>query len=128
MDSIVHFEIPAKNVKRASKFYSSAFGWKIEKYPGFSYWGLTTTPTGKNGMPSKPGAINGGMGKKGKNAPDLVTVTIQVKNIDSALKTVAKVGGKVTEKKTPVGDMGFTAYFSDTEGNVIGLYQSNRKR
>ena len=29
--SIVHFEIPADDVERARKFYSTLFGWKIEK-------------------------------------------------------------------------------------------------
>jgi predicted enzyme related to lactoylglutathione lyase len=46
-----------------------------------------------------------------------------VKDIDAALANVKKLGGKVTEKKTPVGDMGFSAYFEDTEGNVIGPFQ-----
>ena len=29
--SIVHFEIPADDVERARKFYSTLFDWKIEK-------------------------------------------------------------------------------------------------
>jgi len=124
MDSIVHFEIPAKNVKRASTFYTKAFGWQITQFPGFEYWSLGTTPSDKNGTPTSPGAINGGMGKKGVMAPNAVTVTISVKDVDAALKTVKKLGGKVTGKKTPVGDMGFSAYFEDTEGNNIGLFQS----
>src|SRR5450759_1422528 len=32
MDSIVHFEIPADNPKRASKFYNDAFGWNIQQW------------------------------------------------------------------------------------------------
>jgi len=28
---IVHFEIEAKDTKRASKFYHSAFGWKMDQ-------------------------------------------------------------------------------------------------
>ena len=32
--SIVHFEIPADDVERARKFYSTLFGWKIEKMKG----------------------------------------------------------------------------------------------
>ena len=124
MDSIVHFEIPAKNVKRASTFYTKAFGWQITQFPGFEYWSLGTTPSDKNGTPTSPGAINGGMGKKGVMAPSAVTVTISVTDIDAALATVKKLGGKVTGKKTPVGDMGFSAYFEDTEGNNIGLFQS----
>jgi len=124
VDSVVHFEIPAKDVKRASDFYAKAFGWQINQYPNFDYWVLGTTASDKNGMPTSPGSINGGMGKKGKTAPKNVTVTIGVADIDAALANVKKLGGKVTAKKMPVGDMGFTAYFEDTEGNVMGLFQS----
>lgn len=126
MDSIVHFEIPAKDVTRASAFYSKAFGWQINQFPNFEYWSLGTTASDKDGRPTSPGAINGGLGKKGKTAPDNVTVTISVADIDSALANVKKLGGKAVGKKMPVGDMGFSAYFEDTEGNVIGLWQSAR--
>jgi uncharacterized protein len=124
MDSIVHFEIPAKDPKRASDFYTKAFGWQISQFPNFEYWSLGTTPSDSNGRPTAPGAINGGMGKRGQMAPDNVTVTISVKDIDAALATITKLGGKAHGKKMPVGDMGFSAYFKDTEGNVIGLFQS----
>ena len=124
MDSIVHFEIPAKNVKRASDFYSKAFGWTFNQFPGVEYWSIGTTMSDKNGMPTSPGAINGGMGQKGKMAPEAVTVTVSVKDIDSALENIKKLGGKQVGKKMPVADMGFSAYFQDTEGNVIGLWQA----
>jgi len=124
MDSVVHFEIPAKDPKRASAFYEKAFGWSLNQYPGVQYWMIGTTESDKNGMPTKPGAINGGMGKKGFMGLDAVTVTIAVSDIDAALATVTKLGGKAHGKKNPVGDMGWSAYFKDTEGNVIGLWQS----
>ena len=123
MDSVVHFEIPAKDTMRASNFYSKAFGWQISQFPNFEYWSLGTTMSDKNGTPTTPGAINGGLGKKGETAPKDVTVTIGVADLDKALATVKKLGGKQTGKKMPVGDMGWTAYFEDTEGNVIGLWQ-----
>ena len=124
MDSVVHFEIPAKDVKRASAFYTKAFGWTFNQFPGFEYWSIGTTMSDKNGMPTSPGAINGGMVKKGQMAPDQVVVTVHVKDIDSALDNIKKLGGKQVGQKMPVGDMGFSAYFSDTEGNVIGLWQA----
>ena len=43
MDSIVHFEIPADDPKRASKFYSDVFGWQVQAMEGFPYWSLITT-------------------------------------------------------------------------------------
>ena len=125
MDSIVHFEIPAKDTKRAANFYSKAFGWNITQFPGFEYWSLGTTAVDpKTQMPTTPGAINGGMGKKGEMAPQNVTVTISVKDIDAALATVKKLGGTQIGKKMPVGDMGWSAYFEDTEGNIIRLFQN----
>ena len=51
-------------------------------------------------------------------------ITIEVAEIDDALKTIEQLGGKVQLGKTPVGDMGFSAYFTDTEGNTLGLWQS----
>jgi predicted enzyme related to lactoylglutathione lyase len=124
MDSVVHFEIPAKDPKRASAFYAKAFGWNITQFPNFEYWSLGTTMSDKDGRPTSPGAINGGMGKKGVMAPKDVTVTIDVKDIDGALANIKKLGGKQSGKKMPVGDMGWSAYFEDTEGNIIGLWQS----
>jgi predicted enzyme related to lactoylglutathione lyase len=124
MDSVVHFEIPANDVKRASAFYSKAFGWQLSQFPGFEYWSVGTTPVDKNQMPTSPGAINGGLGKRGEMAPKAVTVTISVKDIDASLATVKKLGGKAVGKKMPVGDMGWSAYFEDTEGNLIGLWQN----
>jgi len=124
VDSVVHFEIPAKDVKRAADFYTKAFGWNISQFPNFEYWTLGTTAVDKNGTPTNPGAINGGMGKKGVMAPKEVTVTISVPDVDAALAKVKTLGGKMSGKKMPVGDMGFSAYFEDTEGNIIGLWQN----
>lgn len=124
MDSVVHFEIPAKDVKRASDFYQKAFGWQITQFPNFDYWSLGTTAVDDKQMPTTPGAINGGMGKKGSTGPEHVTVTISVKDIDAAQAEIKKLGGKEVGQKMPVGNMGFSAYFEDTEGNLIGLWQN----
>lgn len=123
--SVVHFEIPADNVKRAQAFYSKAFGWQANPIPGMNYTMLGTTPSDHNGRPTEPGAINGGMGKRNGPLKNPV-VTIGVDNIEASLETVKNLGGKVVQKKQQVGDMGFSAYFKDTEGNVIGLWQAAR--
>jgi predicted enzyme related to lactoylglutathione lyase len=78
------------------------------------------------GRPTSPGAVNGGMGKKSATLK-VPTVTVSVTDIDETLANIKKLGGKVVEKKSPVGDMGFTAYFADPEGNVIGLWQDTPK-
>ena len=123
MDSVVHFEIPADDTKRASKFYKDAFGWSMEQFPPMEYWMVQTTEVGEDRVPKKPGSINGGMGKRG-GALKSTVVTIAVDDIDKSLAKIEKLGGKTVQKKQPVGDMGFTAYFKDSEGNVVGLWQN----
>ncbi len=51
-------------------------------------------------------------------------LTIGVDSIDEALDKVEASGGKTVEAKQPVGDMGFTAYINDSEGNLIGLWEN----
>lgn len=54
-------------------------------------------------------------------------ITIGVDDIDSSLKAIVKWGGKTLRKKEDIGqNMGFTAYFIDTEGNVMGLYRAGK--
>jgi predicted enzyme related to lactoylglutathione lyase len=54
-------------------------------------------------------------------APNLV---IDVPDIDEALSKVETAGGKTVTQRMPVGDMGFAAYFTDTEGNLLGLWET----
>jgi len=124
---VVHFEIPADNLERAKTFYQQAFGWQISQYPGMEYHMVGTTPVDqKTQMPTEPGAINGGMTKRNNEVKNTV-ITVDVSDIDSSLKSIEKLGGKIIQNKQPVADMGFTAYFKDTEGNIIGLWQSARR-
>jgi uncharacterized protein len=123
MDKVVHFEVPFDDGDRASTFYREAFGWQLNAMPEYQYVMVSTTPTDDNGRPSEPGAINGGMmARQGPiSAP---VITIGVEDLDDALSRIEKLGGKVAIGRQPVGDMGYSAYFTDTEGNLIGLWQN----
>jgi hypothetical protein len=123
MDKVVHFEIPADDLARAKKFYNTVFGWNMNEMPQMEYVLVGTTESDENGTPKEPGAINGGMLKRQDPVKSPV-VTINVKSIDEAAKTIEKNGGNMIRLKMPVGEMGFAAYFKDTEGNVIGLWQN----
>ncbi|HEV2087490.1 MAG TPA: VOC family protein [Cryptosporangiaceae bacterium] len=120
---VVHFEIPADDVERARDFYREAFGWTIRSMPGMDYSLVGTTPSDENGMPTEVGGINGGMLTRQPpiTAPVIV---VDVADIDATLTAVEKLGGAVTRGREPVGDMGFAAYLTDPEGNVIGLWQT----
>lgn len=123
MNSVVHFEVPFDNKERATLFYSEIFGWKINDMPEIDYTGVMTTATGENMMPTTPGAINGALVQRTatESAP---VITIGVDSIDAFLPRIEANGGKIVVAKGEVPDMGYYAYFTDTEGNVIGLWQN----
>jgi predicted enzyme related to lactoylglutathione lyase len=120
---VVHFEVPADDLDRASRFYSEAFGWRLRAIPGMNYTLVSTSETGPDGAPAEVGAINGGMLRRGAPVTAPI-VTVQVDDIDAALAAVERLGGTVALGRQQVGDMGFSAYFVDTEGNTLGLWQN----
>jgi hypothetical protein len=120
---VVHFEIPFDDPQRATEFYREAFGWQLDSMPEFQYTMVRTTPVGDQGMPTEPGAINGGMMQRQGDISSPV-ITIAVDDIDKSLETIGSLGGATVSAKMPVGDMGFAAYFRDPEGNVMGLWQN----
>lgn len=123
MAKVVHFEIPFDDQARATKFYSTAFGWKLTDMPQMSYVMAQTTEVDDNQMPKEPGAINGGLFQRPKDAPH-PTLYVDVSSIEEALAKVESAGGKVVTPKTPIPGMGAYARVTDTEGNVIGLFQA----
>jgi uncharacterized protein len=122
---IVHFEIPYDDGERAHAFYEKAFGWKLDRMPEMSYTMVSTGPSGDQG-PTEPGFINGGMFDRSDNGAPGAVVVIDVDDIDAALATVTELGGESLVGRTPVGEMGWSAYFKDTEGNLVGLWQTAR--
>ena len=123
MDKVVHFEIPADDMERAKKFYSSIFGWRLRDMPEMKYTTVTTVEVDEKQMPKESGAINGGLMERTKDVRSPV-FAIDVDSVDEYAKKVEEAGGRVVMPKTKVGDMGFYAYVTDTEGNIIGLWQN----
>lgn len=124
MDKMVHFEIPADDISRAKDFYSSTFGWQLDDMPGgMDYTIVRTVDVDEQQMPKEPGAINGGMMKRSSDTPSPV-ITINVEAIDDALKKVESGGGSTVRPRTEIPGMGAFAYFKDTEGNVMGLWEN----
>jgi uncharacterized protein len=124
MDKIVHFEIPADDVARAKEFYGSIFEWELQDYPEMQYTIVMTVPVDDKQMPTQPGAINGGMMKRSNTTPSSPVLTIEVQSIDEALKKVEAGVGETVTPRTPIPGMGAFAYFKDTEGNTLGLFET----
>jgi len=119
---VVHFEVPFDNGDRAQAFYQSAFGWNMLPMPEMSYTMVSTGPTGDQG-PSEPGYIGGGMMERNEFFRGPV-ITIDVDDINATLAKIEELGGKIVRPRQEVGEMGFTAYFTDPEGNLTGLWQN----
>jgi uncharacterized protein len=120
---VVHFEIPYEDQDRAQQFYKAAFDWQLQGMPGMGYVLASTGPTGDRG-PTEPGFINGGMLSRSDSPSAGPLVVVDVESIDEALQRIADLGGQTIVGKQPVGDMGFSAYVRDPEGNVLGLWET----
>ena len=119
---VVHFEVPFDDADRALSFYRDVFEWDIQSMPDMGYNMVSTGPMGNQGA-SEPGYIGGGMLQRQAPVTNPV-ITLMVDDIDATLVTVEKHGGSAVVAKTAVGDMGFSAYFRDSEGNLMGLWQN----
>jgi predicted enzyme related to lactoylglutathione lyase len=123
MDKVLHFEIPFDDKARAMKFYEAAFDWKLQDMAEMNYVMAMTTPGDERMRPKEPGAINGGLFQRPKEAPN-TCIYVGVASIDAALKKVTGAGGRIVTPKTPIPGMGAFARVADTEGNVVGLFEN----
>ena len=120
---VIHFEIPADDPERNYAFYQDVFGWRINAMPEMEYALVQTADTDETGAVTTPGAINGGMLRR-QGAITGPVITISTDDLEATLAHVEKAGGTIVVPRTAVGDMGFSAYITDPEGNVVGLWQN----
>ena len=109
---VTHFEINARDGRRAQDFYSALFGWKIKADNEMNY-GLVDTGV-------KMG-INGGIGQTEQNGNPSVMFYVQVEDIQKYLDSAVALGSRVIVPLTDVPGMVTFAQFADPEGNVVGL-------
>ena len=126
MSKVVHFEVPADDQARAARFYAEVFDWHTIAMPQMNYIMAHSGPTDdSNGMPKEAGFINGGimMRKDIKNP----VIIVDVQSVDEAVKKAESMGSKIVRPKVQVGDMGFVAYVTDSEGNIVGVWENIKK-
>jgi predicted enzyme related to lactoylglutathione lyase len=130
---VVHFEIEAKDQDRAKKFYSDAFGWKMDQQ-GEDMGNYVVVKTGEMTGDPKDVGINGGIFQRDKKELNAYSCVIGVEDIDEAIKKVKAAGGKVyddnvTPDGKPLGEkvdiphVGIYVKCDDTEGNRFTLLQ-----
>ena len=116
MPRVVHFEIYADEVERATKFYAEVFGWQIHKWDGpDDYWLAITGGDGEAGI---DGAI------RARPQPGAIGMNfIDVESVDDYIAKIQANGGTLVRPKIHIPEVGYTAVCNDTEGNPVGLFQ-----
>ena len=118
MVAMVMFEIHASDPERAARFYGEAFDWQFDN-PANDFYRLT------NDSP-----VQGSIFRR--RGPDPVdgqplnawACTLQVESVDAALSAVQRAGGRSAVPKFALPGVGWSAYFKDTEGNIVGLFET----
>jgi uncharacterized protein len=111
MNKLVHWEIPATDVKKSGDFYSKLFGWKMQGWSDDYLLFEVEDGTG------------GGITKVEKMPEPCIDVYVGVDDIPAALKKAEALGAKVERPKTEIGGgMGFYAYLRDPGGCRIGVW------
>ena len=118
--TLVHFEIPANDPDKLTKFYTDLFGWKSQTIPELGYWMIETK--------SQEGevAVTGGVMKK-IDENQRPTNYISVESVDEYSRKISQLGGKIIMPKTEVPGRGFLAVALDPEGNPFGIWESTQK-
>jgi predicted enzyme related to lactoylglutathione lyase len=109
-----HVELSTDDVKKAKKFYSAVFAWKLNEMPAMSYTLIDVS-----------GGTGGGMQKK--NMPEQPTAWLPYVQVDDVKATMAKVikaGGTAVLEYQEIGDMGSIGIFADPQGAALGLWAS----
>jgi uncharacterized protein len=106
---VVHFEIGCKDLAKTEQFFGELFGWRLQRNGPAS-----TIDTGsQQGVPGHITAL-------GHEPQHYTMFYVEVDDVQAALDKAASLGGKtlVPPVKIPTGTF---AWFSDPEGNTIGL-------
>jgi predicted enzyme related to lactoylglutathione lyase len=128
MNSVVHFEMPAKDKKRVAQFYTNAFGWNMQQLGTEmgSYVLAGTTEVDENNMPKNPGAINGGFYEyKDEPGFQYPSVVVAVDDLEESIEKVKAEGGEIVGEQMDIPGIGKFVSIKDTEGNRVGMLQPN---
>jgi len=119
-NSLNWFEIPVMDMARAKHFYQVIFSIHMQED---SMMGMQMAS-----FPYIPGngKVGGALVKSEFNKPSMEGILIYLNanpDLDNVLSKVEAEGGKILVPKTLINEqIGYMAFFMDTEGNRIGLH------
>lgn len=109
---IVHAEIRSADPDATRAFFGALFGWT---FPDGAIPGYTYVDSGvPDALPAGIGPVQGG--------EPLVTFFVGVEDIDAAVASAERLGGRVVQAPQRVPGVAF-ALVADPAGQVVGLAQ-----
>ncbi len=118
MNPVVHFEIPVRDLERASRFYAAVFQVTLERQVIDGYE-MALFPFDEGGA-----GASGALAKGDVYVPTLdgAILYFRTDDIDGVLARARASGGRELLSKTAVGP-NLVAEFADSEGNRIAITQ-----
>lgn len=114
------FEISVSDINRAKKFYETIFGIDMQQQEMMGMKMAFFPSEDMNGKVSG-GLVQGPMHKPSADGSKIYFNGNP--DLSDSLSRIEKAGGKVTMPKTKISDdIGFMAFFTDTEGNNVALH------
>lgn len=118
------FEIPAMDIDRAKKFYDAIFGIDMVVLPEMMGMKMAGFP-----MEMGSGKASGGLAQSQMHKPSADGAIIYLNanpSIQAVIDRIEPAGGKVVMPRTQISpEIGYMAFFMDTEGNKIGLHAND---
>ena len=118
------FEIPANDINRAKTFYGKVFNTEMQDMG--ENMGMKMA-----GFPSEMGngKASGGLVQSDMHKPSTEGAVVYLNanpNIQQVIDRIEPAGGKVVMPKTQISpEIGYMAFFIDSEGNKVGLHGQN---
>lgn len=113
------FEIYVQDMLRARAFYEAVFATRLERLqspPDIEMWAFP-------GHPGQPGA-SGALVKMAHGPSGGNTTLVYFSCVDCGVEAARAVahGGTICRDRFAIGEYGYIALVTDSEGNVIGLH------
>ena len=106
---ICHFEIGCRDRAQTQQFFSQLFDWKMEEMGP-----ATMIRTGED--------VGGHITALGHEPHNYTMFYVKVDDVNAYLEKAKSLGGKTVVPPVPIPS-GLFAWFTDPEGNTIGLFQ-----
>ena len=116
-NAINWFELPATDFQRAVTFYGNVLNAELQEFENNGVH-MAFFPATDNGV---GGCVTHGNGNQPHTEGTLVYLN-GGEDLDKPLSRVENAGGQVVMPKTSIGENGFIAMFTDTEGNRVAFH------